>query len=386
MTALDLSVAARGRWRRSWDALATHGWLPDNPWSPETTRSVFENFTAKTAVTMSLACLPLPLVLAIVSLHHKGNAFAWTLLVVPPIWFWLLAAFGGGKRERSTGVVAGASMVTWAFAGGVAFALLTGLMTPLDAGFATPWVAVNAALLGALPAALVLIYHRKWKAETVRLSAEQARAREAARERERQEYALSEARLQVLQAQIEPHFLFNALSHLQSLIDEDPPRAAAMAAAMARYVEQVVPRTRDGLSTVGDELELARAYLDIMTTRMGPRLRYAVDADPRLLPHPFPSLVLATLIENAIKHGIEPRREGGRIGIGVRRADRRLMLDVRDDGAGFGAAAVGGSGVGLANTRARLAALYGEDAGLDIDANAPHGVIAQVWIPLETRS
>ncbi|HVO90087.1 MAG TPA: ATP-binding protein, partial [Casimicrobiaceae bacterium] len=161
---------------------------------------------------------------------------------------------------------------------------------------------------------------------------------------------------------------------------EDAQRAATMTAALTRYLRQAIPDMRGESSTLGRELELARAYLEIMTIRMERRLAYSVEAPAGLASLPFPPLLLATLVENAIRHGIEPKPGGGRVDVRAFAIDRRLIVEVADTGAGF--ATESGSGVGLANTRERLAALYGDAAGLELEANEPSGVVARVWIPL----
>jgi signal transduction histidine kinase len=189
----------------------------------------------------------------------------------------------------------------------------------------------------------------------------------------------SEARLQALQAQVEPHFLFNTLAHVRALYRRDPERGRRMLERFLDYLEAALPRVRQADTTLAQELELARAYLDIQQIRIGGRLAFSIEVPEEIRGLRFPPLMLLTLVENAIKHGIAPQTEGGAIGIVARADPRRLRIEVRDTGAGLSQAA--GSGMGLANVRARLAALFGAGARLVIEPNAPRGVVAAIEIP-----
>ena len=205
----------------------------------------------------------------------------------------------------------------------------------------------------------------------------QAQTRERALQLERE---LLASRLAVLQAQIEPHFLYNTLANVQALTRKDPAGAELMLAHVIDYLRSAMPSMRGHRSTLGRELALARAYLSIMQFRMGDRLRFTVSAPDGLLNTEFPPTIIGTLIENAIKHGLEPSRTGGSIDINVRAEAGQLRIQVADTGIGFSASA--GSGVGLANARERLSMLYGETAELDLSLNRPTGVIACVIVPL----
>jgi len=191
-----------------------------------------------------------------------------------------------------------------------------------------------------------------------------------------------EARLQVMRAQIEPHFLFNTLANVKRLGQTDVAGGVEMLDNLVRYLRAALPRMRDEESTLGQEAELVRSYLAVLKIRMGARLGYSVDVPAALAAQPFPPMMLLTLVENAVKHGLNPSAAGG--SIVVRATVRRGGLEVRvvDSGVGFGAAATGGTGVGLANTRARLHAMHGRDASLDFLANEPTGVIAVIRAPL----
>ncbi|MCX7169117.1 MAG: histidine kinase [Proteobacteria bacterium] len=198
---------------------------------------------------------------------------------------------------------------------------------------------------------------------------------------------ITEAKLQALQAQIEPHFLYNTLANVQALTEVDPAAAHAMVGHLIQYLRAALPKMRENVSTVGQEVELAQAYLNILKMRMGERLSFSIEVADAARPLVFPPLMLPSLVENAIKHGLEPQREGGRIDIVAGVAGGRLSVSVRDTGRGFKQdAEVLGGGVGLANLRARLAALYGGVASFSIEANQPKGVVATIAIPLDATA
>jgi hypothetical protein len=190
-----------------------------------------------------------------------------------------------------------------------------------------------------------------------------------------------QARLSALQAQIEPHFLFNTLANVRRLYETTPERGREMLSCLIDYLRAALPSMRSSSSTLGRELDLARSFLTILQMRMGGRLQFSISAEAGLLDAPMPPMVLPTLVENAVKHGLGPLPEGGRIDIRARRAGDDIEIEVRDTGAGFTAAK--GSGVGLANTRSRLAGLYGARASLQLAAGAPRGVVATLRLPPE---
>jgi sensor histidine kinase YesM len=198
--------------------------------------------------------------------------------------------------------------------------------------------------------------------------------------REKLEAQMVEARLSALQAQIEPHFLFNTLANVKRLYETAPSRGREMLASLIDYLKAALPSMRQAGSTVGREFELARSFLTILQMRMGERLRFSIRAEHGLEQARMPPMVLATLVENAVKHGLSRLPEGGSIDVAARFEGENLLLEVGDDGAGFSASA--GTGVGLANTRSRLAALYGARASLSLASRAPRGVIAAVRLPL----
>ncbi len=202
-------------------------------------------------------------------------------------------------------------------------------------------------------------------------------------ETEQLQRTVVEARMQALQAQIEPHFLFNTLASVDQLIQTDPPRASKMQRSLIRYLRSAMPQMRDASArpTLGQQVDLCTAFLEIMAVRMEDRMQSVVNVPDGLRSALFPSMMLQTLVENAIKHGLEPKGEGGRIEIRAEVADGQLAVHVLDTGVGFAPKAEGG--VGLANVRERLGALYGERAELVIAVPETGGTCATIKVPYE---
>jgi hypothetical protein len=196
------------------------------------------------------------------------------------------------------------------------------------------------------------------------------------------ERTVLEARMEALQAQIEPHFLFNTLGSIDQLIQTDPPRASRMQQSLIRYLRSAMPQMREGSRpTLGQQVDLCRAFLEIMAMRMEGRLQSVVIVPDGLRSAVFPSMMLQTLVENAIKHGLEPKPEGGLIEIGAEIVDGQLAVHVRDTGIGFVPKGVGG--VGLANIRERLKALHNGRAELIISVPPAGGTCATINVPYE---
>jgi hypothetical protein len=211
-----------------------------------------------------------------------------------------------------------------------------------------------------------------------RRRSEQASTRETVTEKE-----LTVAKLSLLHAQVEPHFLYNTLASAQLLTRTDPARADEMLGNLIMYLRHSLPRTEDSLSTIGEELERARAYLDILKIRMGSRLNLQIEVPEHLKSCLFPPMMLQTLVENAIKHGLEPKSGGGTVWILARTIDNLVAVTVADDGRGFSAEG-GGTGIGLRNVRERLRLAYGAAASFNIVANFPSGVAATITLPNTT--
>ena len=226
-------------------------------------------------------------------------------------------------------------------------------------------------VLGTIIALIVLFHERTASAEDVLHS--------ALLQQVGVEHQLAEARLQSVQAQIEPHFLFNTLANVRRLFQTEPAGGCMMLEQFARYLEVSLPRIRASEVPLGEEIGLIEAYLQIQAIRMGARLNWRIDVADTLIGAAVPPMILNVLVENAIKHGLSPLPEGGRLSIRASLAAGRLRLEVADDGYGFRSHA--GVGVGLANIRTRLHLLYGAIARLHLADNAPRGVVATVELP-----
>ena len=204
-------------------------------------------------------------------------------------------------------------------------------------------------------------------------------------ELERSEYERNalDARLRLLQAQVAPHFLFNTLANVRELVSTGSPRAAPVLESLIAYLRAAVPRLNQPASTLGQELELVRAYLDVMHMRMPDRLQCSVEADDDALALVCPPMTLLTLVENAMRHGIDPTEEGGRIDVRVTIKDGRGRAEVSDTGMGLarGSEGLAGLGTGLANLRERLQLAFGGDAHLTLSEIQPHGVHAVIDFP-----
>ncbi|MGZ5041194.1 MAG: sensor histidine kinase [Usitatibacter sp.] len=209
---------------------------------------------------------------------------------------------------------------------------------------------------------------------------DQARFHRTESERHRLEKNLLEAKLQVMQAQVEPHFLFNTLANVQHLVETDPPGASRMLESLIQYLRAALPQMRESSTNLGREVDMARAFLEIHRVRMGSRLDFAIDVPEALKCCAFPPMMLITLVENAVKHGVDPCCECGTITIRAHEGDGRLRVSVEDTGEGIKPKK--GGGVGLANIRERLKALYGASARLVIEERAPHGVVASIEVPV----
>lgn len=196
-----------------------------------------------------------------------------------------------------------------------------------------------------------------------------------------------ESELKLMQAQVEPHFLFNTLASVQYLTETDPPAAGRLLGHLLAYLRAAVPQLRSASTTLGQEVELAEAYLNVLKIRMGKRLDFAIDVPADLRGAPFPPVLLISLVENALEHGLEPQAEGGSVRIDAQADDGTLRVAVSDTGRGLAAGGPAPNGpnrgVGLANVRERLAALYGNRGRFTLEPLAPRGTRATIEIPLE---
>jgi hypothetical protein len=208
---------------------------------------------------------------------------------------------------------------------------------------------------------------------------DQARLVRAESERHQLEKNILEARLQLMQAQVEPHFLFNTLANVQHLVETDPPEAARVLDSLIRYLRAALPQMRESTTNLGREIEMARAFLEINRVRMGSRLQFAIEVPEALKLRAFPPMMLISLVENAVKHGVDPCCDCGTITIRAREDDGKLRVSVEDTGEGIKPKK--GGGVGLSNIRERLKALYGTSARLVIEQREPRGVVASIEVP-----
>ena len=197
-----------------------------------------------------------------------------------------------------------------------------------------------------------------------------------------------EARMAAMQAQVEPHFLFNTLASIDHLIETDPPRASQMQKNLIALLRASMPTMREasggngnGVRDLGRELAVIRPYLEILKVRMEERLTTEIAVPDGLLSAEFPPMMVQTLVENAIKHGLEPKAEGGHLAVKAEIVHGKLQVSVADTGLGFGRAATAGTGVGLANIRERLQLLYGPKAALTIAENAGGGTRVSITVP-----
>jgi len=194
------------------------------------------------------------------------------------------------------------------------------------------------------------------------------------------ERRLVEAQMAALQAQVEPHFLFNTLALIGQLIETDPPEAAKIHTHLIEYLRSTLPQMRSrGNGTLGRQIQMSRSYLAIMQARMKSRLSVSIDVPPELESATFPGMTLQILIENSIKHGLEPKIEGGRIDIRASMDNNVLQVEVQDDGVGFNM--YSGDGVGLTNVRERLKLMYGTRASLAIETPLEGGCRAIIRLP-----
>ncbi|NIA54990.1 histidine kinase [Massilia sp. TW-1] len=207
----------------------------------------------------------------------------------------------------------------------------------------------------------------------------------AAAERESMQRQLSEAKMQAMQAQVEPHFLFNTLASVEHLIETNPPRASAMQRTLIQYLRAVLPQMRDNnlVTNLGREVDMVKSYLDLLKMRMEERLTVDLHVPEGLRSAAFPPMMLQSMVENAIKHGLECKPEGGHLAVTAEVVDSKLRVTVADDGVGFGVMPSKGTGLGLSNIRERLKLLHGDAGQLHIAANSPCGVIATIEVPYQ---
>jgi hypothetical protein len=217
-------------------------------------------------------------------------------------------------------------------------------------------------------------------ARTVKAEAKAAQASHVAEE-ESLKRQVVEARMAAMQAQVEPHFLFNTLASIDHLIETDPPRASLMQKNLIALLRASMPAMREKSTNLGRELDVVRPYLEILKVRMGERLQSQVSVTEGLYSADFPPMMLQSLVENSIKHGLEPKAEGGSINVSAEVIHGKLAVSVADTGVGFAKAPTAGTGTGLTNIRERLKLIYGDAAELKIAENTPGGTRVTIVVP-----
>jgi two-component sensor histidine kinase len=292
---------------------------------------------------------------------------------------WVLPRKGWNLEGWQRGLLASTCALFGVYIGyTIAFALLGRNFTTLVTQY--PRFALGMLLIGLLGCVVWLLI---MDGQTRRIRAE---AEEALYTQEKQRLALQAkgAELRALQAQIEPHFLFNTLANVQALIDYEPQTAKKMLDSFITHLRQSLDSSRQTHATLGGELELLKSYLHLIDIRMGHRLRFRIDCPNELRDTPFAPLLLQPLVENAVKYGLEPKIEGGIVTIRVAKTKDAIHIDVEDDGVGLNAksTARAGSGTGLTNVRERLSSIYGSRATLVVSAVAPPrtGTISSISI------
>jgi signal transduction histidine kinase len=232
-------------------------------------------------------------------------------------------------------------------------------------------VATTSVIISIILSTIIFSREKEARAQT-ELAGERLRV-----ERIERESAL--ANLRALQAQIEPHFLFNTLANVTSLVDSDPAKAKHMLESFIRFLRSSLAATRLESTTLGEEAELIAAFLDVLKVRMGARLRYSVEVAPELTAFEIAPMLLQPVVENAIRHGLEPKVDGGEVAMRVRRVGDDVVIGIADTGVGFASTTRGG--VGLTNLRDRLKLIYGERASLTVGENPGGGALVTVRIP-----
>jgi LytS/YehU family sensor histidine kinase len=343
---------------------------------PPTGRTERERFAKKLALVLGVN-LMITLVLVTTGASHS---FQYTYTNVNAIGFCIWGVFALLRRllgKQVSVLVLAPIAVPVGFVFGSRIAAWAGAPDLIAAAVRDPthqWRVLVGSLLIAICATTFFIYYLRAETYRADLQSERRRAAEALQ-------AETAAKLALLQAQIEPHFLFNTLANAQSVIQSDPKVAKSILEHLNQYLRVSLGRTRHASSSLADEINLVGALLAISALRLGDRLRYSITVPETLKAAELPPLLLQPLVENALKHGIEPAVSGGEIRVEVRRENDSLFLRVTDSGVGLNASSP--EGVGLANVRARLSNLYGDRGRLALYNHEPHGVVAEITMPIQ---
>ena len=336
---------------------------------------LFEGLTVRRVLAVTFLCT----VAAAGTLWFFTNTFLELLLIALCVGYMSMVLFTLATNLRHAPLPREAMQVLAVVMGSVLGTLLAAVLRGHDVGRMLSerlWGAsVTMSLgigIGCVVVAAAILREKQARAE--------ARLHRAEAERQQLEKNVLEAKLQLMQAQVEPHFLFNTLANVQHLVETDAPAASRMLESLIQYLRAALPQMREAATTLGREIEMARAFLEIHRIRMGSRLEYAIDAPSHLTCLPFPPMMLLSLVENALKHGVDPCCESVSVTVRATHADGRLTVSVADTGEGI--VPKKGGGVGLANIRERLKALYGPDARILLEENQPRGVVASIEVPI----
>lgn len=321
-----------------------------------------------------------------------AESYLWALLT--PLIFWLSRRFPFDRAQwfsRFMIFIAGGALVAIAMDATVAYLRFSVFFTPrfppprdplIVASITRFWwlndLVIYIAVLSAGFARDYFLRYSARAAETVRLQAESAHL----------QAQLAEVRLATLRSQLDPHFLFNTLNAVSSLVERDPKGVRKMIAKLSELLRYSLEGSGEHEVPLQEELDILERYLDIMRIRFQGNLEATTDVDPAVLDALVPNLILQPLVENALKHGIGHVSSDGRIVVSARREGEMVVLTVEDNGPGLAGNAEGAesSGVGLRNTKARLAALYGEDQSFSLRATDTRGMVAEVRLPYHTKA
>ena len=274
-----------------------------------------------------------------------------------------------------TGAVVGGIAAKLAFAGDLSLVLEQFVQV-------APQILIGGLVTGLVYAVLMVSIVQYRRGQLQRNNSDLARLAQ----QERMRRQLADARLKLMQAQVEPHFLFNTLASVQQLAEQKAPEAAQLTAQLITFLRAGLASLREDTTTLAREFKAIDAYLTIMKTRMQDRLQFELDLPEVLNDIKMPPAMLISLVENAIKHGLEPHPDGGKISVMARLDNTRLQLTVSDTGSGFAqSASTAGGGVGLDNIRQRLRALFAQNARLIVAENVPRGFVAIIDIPLQPQ-
>ena len=331
-------------------------------------RSYFNTtlFCIAIAITIWLLGLAEPLWASFAVSFSIGYCTATAAIVLQPFFMRFMSPFYASIPTTLIGVGLGVALAGFLILGDARFFFL-------DENFSTPVLALFFGMLG------LLFFTTQSRLEETRAALADAQATQLI-----QDKAHLETQLKLLQAQIEPHFLFNTLSNVVGMIRDQPDGAEQTLIHLTTLLRANLQRTRVKTTTIADELTIIEALLKINQIRMGERLRYEIQVDDDLGALPFPPMLLQPLVENALKHGLEPLEDGGWVRILISATDEQLHIQIVDTGVGLRSTAAKdgkGTGVGIANVQSRLSALFGDTAELRLEENEPRGMIAHLTAP-----